>query len=100
MAYKCCIAEIDNGSEFHICTNNFRVDQDPVQTFEDELMTTPCTHPAAETNNNKEAIGLNDNASNNIGQGANQEDIAELRRQGVEVENEDCLPENLLTSEN
>ena len=37
---------------------------------------------------------------NNIGQGANQEDIAELRRQGVEVDSEDCLPENLPTSEN
>ena len=63
-------------------------------------MATACTHPAAEPNNNNEARGSNENASNNIGQGANQEDIAELRRQGVKVENEDCLPENLPTSEN
>ena len=26
LAYKCRIAEIDDGSEFHICANNFRVD--------------------------------------------------------------------------
>ena len=94
LAYKCRIAE------FQICANNFQVDQDPVQPFEDESMATACAHPAAEPDNNKEARGSNENASNNIGQGANQEDIAELRRQGVDVENEDCLPENLPTSEN
>ena len=88
MAYKCCIAKIDDGNEFQICANNFRVDQYPVQPFEYESMTTTCTHPAAEPNNNNEARGSNENASNNIGQGANQEDIAELRRQGVEVDNE------------
>ena len=69
-------------------------------SFKDESMTTPCTHPVAEPDFNKEARGSNENASNNIGQGANQEDIAELRRQGVEVENEDCLPENLPSGEN
>ena len=100
MAYKCRISEIDDGSEFHICANNFRVDQDPVQPFEDESVTTMCTHPAAEPDFNKEARGPNENASNNIGQGSNQEDIYEIRRQGVEVENEDCLPENLPTSKN
>ena len=100
LAYKCCIAEIDDGSEFHICANNFRVDQDPVQPFEDESMATAIAHPAAEPGNNKEARGSNENASNNIGQGANQEDIAELRRQGVKVDNEDCLPENLPTGKN
>ena len=72
LAYKCCIAEIDDGSEFHICANNFRVDQDTVQPLEDESRTTPCTHPAAEPDINKEARGSNENASNNIGQGANQ----------------------------
>ena len=82
MAYKCCIAKIDDGSKFPICAKNFRVDQDPVQPFEDESMTTPCSHPADEPDNNKEARGSNENASNNIGQGANQEDIAEARRQG------------------
>ena len=63
-------------------------------------MTTACGHPAAEPDNNKEARGSNENALNNIGQGANQEDIAELRRQGVEVKNEECLPENIPTSKN
>ena len=100
LAYKCRISEIDDGSEFHICANNFRVDQEPVQPFEDESMATACANPDPETDNNKEARGSNENASNSIGQGANQEDIAELQRQGVEVENEDCLPENLPTSEN
>ena len=71
-----------------------------MQPFEDEYMATACDNPAAEPDNNNEARGSNENASNNIGQGANQEDIAELRRQGFKVENEDCLPENLPTSEN
>ena len=35
LAYKCRIADIDDGSKFHICENNFRVDQNPVQPFED-----------------------------------------------------------------
>ena len=63
-------------------------------------MATACAHPAAETDNNEKARGSNENASNNIGQGANQEDITELCRQDVEVENEDCLPENRPTSKN
>ena len=67
LAYKCPIAEIDDGIEFHICANNFRVDQDPVQPFEDESMTTPCAHPDTEPDNNQEARGSNENASNNIG---------------------------------
>ena len=33
LAYKCRIAKIEDGSKFHICANNFRVDQYPVQTF-------------------------------------------------------------------
>ena len=98
--YKCRIPDIDNESEFHICANNFRVDQDPVQPFENESLATACAHPDTEPDNNQEARGSNENAPNNIGQGANQEDIAELRRQGVEVENEDCLPENLPSGEN
>ena len=64
LAYKCRISEIDDGSEFHICANNFRVDQDPVLPFEYESMTPPCTHPAAEPDLNKEASGSNENASN------------------------------------
>ena len=74
LAYKCCIAKIDDGSEFHICANNFQVDQDPVLPFKDESMKTPCTHPVAEPDLNKEARGSNENASNNIGRGANQEE--------------------------
>ena len=90
VAYKCCIAKINDGSEFHICANNFRLYQDPVQPFEDKSVATACDHPCAtEPGNNQKARGSNENTSNNIGQGANQEDIAELRRQGVEVENED-----------
>ena len=100
MAYKCRISKIDDGSEFHIGAYKFRVDHDPVQPVDDESMATACAHPAAEPDNNKEARGSNENTSNNIGQGSNQEDIPELHRHGVEVDNEDCLPENLPTSEN
>ena len=100
VAYKCRITKINDRSEFHICANNFRVDQYPVQPFEDELVATACAHPCApEPDNNQEARGSNNNTSNNIGQGANQEDIADLRRQGIEFENEDCLPENLPSGE-
>ena len=77
--YKCRIPEINDGSKFHICANNFRVDQDPVQPFEDESVATACANPLApEPDNNQEARGFNKNTSNNIGQGENQEDISEL----------------------
>ena len=88
VANKCCISKIDDRSEFNIYANNLRVDQEPVQPFEDESVATACAHSRApEPDNNQEARGSNENTSNNIGQGANQEDIAELRLQGVEVEN-------------
>ena len=47
MAYRCRIAEINDGREFYICANNFRVDQDPVQQFEDESFATACAHTRA-----------------------------------------------------
>ena len=72
-----------------------------MKPFEDESVATAPTHPSSpELDNIQEARGSNENTSNNIGQGENQEDIADLRRQGVEVENEDCLPENLPSCEN
>ena len=58
LVYKCCIAEIDDGRKFHICANNFRVDQDPVQPFEEESVATACAHHRApEPENNQEARG-------------------------------------------
>ena len=71
-----------------------------MQQFEDEYLANSCAHPAPEPDINQEARGSNKNASNNIGQGANQEDISDLCRQGVKVENEECLPENLPSGEN
>ena len=101
VAYICRIPDIDDGIEFHICANNFRVDQEPVQPFEEESVETARAHPSApEPDNNQESRRSNENTSKNIGQGANQEDIADLRRQGIEVDNEDCLPENLPSCEN
>ena len=35
VAYKCRILEIEDRSEFHICADNVRVDQYPVQPFEE-----------------------------------------------------------------
>ena len=101
VAYKCRLPGIDDRIEFLICANNFRVYQDPVLLFEDYSVATARAHPRApEPDNNQEARGSNENTSNNIGQGSNQEDIAEIRRQGVEVENEDCLPEKLPSCKN
>ena len=62
LAHKCCIAEIDEGSESHICANKFRLDQDPVQPFEDESMAAACAHPDPEPDNNQEARGSNEKA--------------------------------------
>ena len=62
VAYKCRIPEIDDGIEFQICANKFRVDQDPAQPFEDESVTTAHAHPRApEPDNNQEARGSNEN---------------------------------------
>ena len=55
-------------------------------------MATACAHSAAEPDNNKEARGSNKNVSNNIGQGDNQEDIAELCIQVVGVTHSPFTP--------
>ena len=69
--------------------------------FGGESVATARAHPRApEPDNNQEARKSNEHTINNIIQWENQEDISEIRRQGVEVENEDCLPENLPFGEN
>ena len=101
VAYKYRIPDIDNGIKFHIYENKFLVDQDPEQPLGYELVSTALTHyRAPEPDNKQEARGTNDNTRNNIGRGSDQEDIAEIQLQGVKVENEDCLPENLLSGRN
>ena len=56
VTYKCCIPEVDDGIEFHICANNFWVEQYLARPFEDKLVATARAHPCApEPNNNQEA---------------------------------------------
>jgi hypothetical protein len=90
------IPEFDDGTVFHTCVNNFQVDKAPIQPFADEVHpAAPSLAPALAPDPDYDARSSTKNPTNNIGQGASEEGIAELRRQGIEIENEDCAPNNL-----
>ena len=38
LCYECRIPEIDNGTVFHICCGNFKIEEAPSTPFEDEIV--------------------------------------------------------------
>ena len=95
-AYECRIPDIDDSTVFNIVCGNFKVEQAPIHPFEDERVTTNATPASRQAEDPNRALRASiQNAVNNIGVGgATRENIQLLREQGVEVDDEDCLPEN------
>ena len=90
LCYKCRIPEIDNGVIFHITCKNFRVETVGATPFDDEIVvsakiapqeTGPVTVATA-----GDRLSLHDVAPNI--RGVLAEEIAELRQQGVEVDDD------------
>ena len=94
LCYECRIPEIENGVVFHITCKNFRVDTDGATPFDDEVVvlapqeTGPVTVATA-----GDRLSVHDVAPNIHGVLA--EEIADLRQQGVEVDDDNKpVPEN------
>ena len=89
VCYKCRIPDIDDGTEFFIVCSNFKVEVEGAHHFVDEAAV--AGPPAAVDEHLIERVSATNHGSNITG---DAEDIANLRAQGIEVDNEDVLPEN------
>ena len=94
LCYECRIPEIDNGVAFHITCKNFRVEIDGATPFDDKVFvlapqeTGPVTVATA-----GDRLSVH-NVAPNI-RGVLAEEIAELRQQGVEVDDDnEPAPQN------
>jgi hypothetical protein len=99
MCYKVRIMEINDGTKFFIVKKNFKVEQSPTIPFESEGPQEPAVPPIPAPNIDAEWL-LDRNAVTNIVSGlsctATREEIDELRRQGIEVNDDnEPAPENV-----
>ena len=94
LCYECRIPEID-GTVFHICCGNFKIEEAPSTTFEDEIvvMIVVAAHQDPERERTTALCELVADVALNIG-GISQE-IAELRHQGIKLDKKnDPSPDN------
>ncbi|KAL7462616.1 hypothetical protein ACHAXS_004556 [Conticribra weissflogii] len=94
IAYECRIPSIpDDNIVFKIVCSHFTVTQSPNEPFADER--TSNTTTACTTNINDDRASTT-NVSRNLPNSDNRaEDIARLREEGIEVDDEDVAPENI-----
>jgi hypothetical protein len=99
MCYKVRIMEINDGTEFFIVKKNFKVEQRPTIPFESEVPQEPPVPPIPAPNIDAERSS-DRNVVTNIVSGlsgtAMREEIDELRRQVIEVDDDnEPAPENV-----
>jgi hypothetical protein len=99
MCYECRIPEIDDNTIFHIVCANFKVVTGAATPFEDELTLTPVLRvptESAEERARVAALRLDEgDITPNVRGAFVAEDIAELRREGIEVDDDnEPAPEN------
>ncbi len=97
MCYECRLAEIDDNTVFHIVCNNFKVEVEGATPFEDEgVVSAPAPATSAQNAERARIAALRtagEDVSSNIGN--LQQEIAELRQQGIEVDDDnEPAPEN------
>ena len=98
LCYECRLAEIDDNTIFYIVCNNFKVDVEGAAPFDDERGTSTLPAPSTTAQNAEKARvaalrTADSDVSSNIG--ALQQEIAELRQQGIEVDDDnEPAPEN------
>jgi hypothetical protein len=96
--YLVCIQEIDNGTEFYIVKKNFKVKTAPPTPFPSKAPQAAAAPMLPIPNNALERQSFT-NVTSNIEGGlscaATREQIKELRRQGIEVDNDnEPVPKN------
>ena len=93
LCYECRINEIDDGTVFHIVTNNFKIETEGATPFPDEInahvSTTTPTDPSEEA-----ALRA---STTNVTPNITRAEIDELRQQGIEVDDDnEPAPENAI----
>jgi hypothetical protein len=96
MCYLVRINEINDGTIFHIAKKNFKIDTAPAVPFDSETRLPMAPAINASVVNEIRAAGR-DVVSNvgHLSRGATREEIEEIRRNGIEVDNDnEPAPEN------
>ena len=96
MCYLVRIDEVDDGTIFYISKKNFKVDTPPATPFESEARAEPVRGHDALVRDELRAAGVNVVSNvGNLSRGATREEIEELRRNGIEVDDDnEPAPEN------
>ena len=99
MTYECCIKEIDEANVFSIVCCNSKAMQAGITPFPDEIADRAATAPTndhadlrASNTNSESHVNMNYSSTNDGTQAA---DIARLRSEGVEVNDEAVDPKNI-----
>ena len=96
LCYECRIPEIDNGTVFHICCGNFKIEEAPSTPFEDKIVVRTVVG-APQDPERERTMALRESVTDitpNVNGGLSEE-IVELRQQGIGVENNnEPAPEN------
>ena len=92
--YECRIPQIDNGTVFHICCSNFKVEKEGATPFQSETVpNAPVETDASSPIVLEDLRASRVDVVSNVGPAAH--DIAELRLQGIEVDDDNApAPEN------
>lgn len=94
MCYTCRIPDMDDNTVFHIVCKHFRVDQ---KSPDGNVFETPSAAlTTAPLDNAEDRASTVDIASNVVRGEVMPEEIADLRAQGIEVDNEDPARENVV----
>jgi hypothetical protein len=98
MAYECRINEIDEANVFSIVCKNLKVTQAGITPFPDEVAAAPTAPTDDQADLRASTTNVESHARENYSStndGSRAADIAMLRAEGVEVDDEDVNPENI-----
>ena len=86
LCYRVRIPEFDDSTVFHICVNNFKIEEAPPTPFEDEVTTAQATGPTPEQDEQANLRAATEDFAGNIS--ARAQEVAELRQEGITVDDD------------
>ncbi|KAL3773990.1 hypothetical protein ACHAWO_004625 [Cyclotella atomus] len=93
--YECRIPDIDESITFKIVKSHVKVTQSPNEPFDDEVVNAPVAPSGNQDDLRGSTTNVSDRGGNYSFADDRAETIAALRAQGIEVDDEDVLPENI-----
>ena len=96
LCYLVCIPEIDDGTEFYIVKRNLKIVQAPPTPFASEEPQAAAVPPVPDnTRERQSSNNVTSNIEGGLSRAATREEIEELRRQGITVDDDnEPAPEN------